>query len=252
MKDCRIFLHKSGILEWKISRPEKRNAINFNVIDGLGAALERAEKDPEVKVFVITGEGEHAFCSGGDLEEFHQLKTEEEAYTMLSMMGNNLYKLATLPKPTFALINGSAVGGGCELATACDFRIAKSGCKIGFIQGKLGITTGWGGASLLYEKLPVHTALKMLFEANTYFSEELLDAGFIHEVHSKINIDSAYQYLKEVLKTDVNVLMAYKHALISKWHASHLQNRIEQEIRKCAILWEKDEHHQAVDKFLTR
>ncbi|MGE8204193.1 enoyl-CoA hydratase/isomerase family protein [Heyndrickxia sp. NPDC080065] len=252
MKDFIINLHSSGILEWKINRPEKRNAVNFNVIAGLETVLDRAENDNNVKALVITGEGEYAFCSGGDLDEFHQLKTEEEAYSMLSKMGLNLYRLATLSKPTLALINGTAVGGGCEIATACDFRIAKTGSKLGFIQGKLGITTGWGGASLLYEKIPSHSALKILLEANIYSAEELKELGFIHQVYPTVNVDTAYQFLREIVKNDMNVLKSYKQVLISRWQSTNLFSRIDQEIRQCSMLWEKEEHHQAVSKFLSK
>src|SRR4051812_19543202 len=105
---------QSGILLFTIKREEKRNAVNYAVMDGLKAAVERAKKD-DVRVLAITGEGEQAFCSGGDLSIFHALHTEREAYNMLAKMGDVLYKLATLPKPTVALLNGPAVGGGCEI-----------------------------------------------------------------------------------------------------------------------------------------
>nr|WP_058002542.1 enoyl-CoA hydratase/isomerase family protein [Heyndrickxia oleronia] len=252
MDDFIITSHPSGILEWRINRPEKRNAVNFNVIKGLEEALDWAEKDQQVKTLVITGTGKQAFCSGGDLVEFHQLKTSEEAYSMLSKMGNLLYRLATFIKPTLALINGSAVGGGCEIATACDFRIAKKECKMGFIQGRLGITTGWGGASILYEKLPPHEAMKILLEANTYSTDQLKELGFVQEVFEKIDIHTAEDYLSHILKNHLHVLMCYKEALVSKWQHSALQSRMEKEIRNCSILWEKEEHHQAVEKFRTR
>ncbi len=70
---------------------------------------------------------------------------------MLSKMGKILYDIATLPVPTIALINGAAVGGGCEIATACDFRLVAKDAKCGFIQGTLGITSGWGGGTYLFE-----------------------------------------------------------------------------------------------------
>ncbi|MGE6258640.1 enoyl-CoA hydratase/isomerase family protein [Heyndrickxia sporothermodurans] len=252
MKEYIISLHKSGILEWRICRPEKRNAINFNVIQGLETALTMVERDSNIKALVITGEGEQAFCSGGDLDEFHTLKTEEEALSMLSRMGNNLYKLATLSTPSLALINGTAVGGGCEIAAACDFRIARKGSKLGFIQGKLGITTGWGGASLLFEKIPIHIAFKILSEANTYAAEDLQKEGFIHQVKSEVNIGTAEGYLKEMLGVNANVIKSYKQAFVSKWKANDLKKRMENEIKRCAQLWEKDDHHQAVEKFRLR
>ena len=91
-----------GYLLFTITRSEKRNAINYEVMDGLTEAISLAN-DPAIKALVITGEGDHAFCSGGDLSVFHQLHTKEEAYAMLSKMSKILYSLLTLTKPTIAL-----------------------------------------------------------------------------------------------------------------------------------------------------
>lgn len=113
MKPYLLEEREQGCLLFTINRPEKRNAINFDVMDGLSEAINRTKK-PGVKALIITGAGEDAFSSGGDLSIFHQLKTEEEAYGMLSKMSNILYRLLTLPKPTIALINGTAVGGAAN------------------------------------------------------------------------------------------------------------------------------------------
>ena len=144
--------------------------------------MSEAAHDDEVKLLVLTGAGSEAFCSGGDLREFQDLHTEEEAFAMLSKMGEILYKLAVFPKPTIALINGSAFGGGCEIATACDFRLAKSGIKLGFVQGTLGITTGWGGASLLLEKNTRAKSVKLLLDAKIHKAEEAKEFGFVDEI----------------------------------------------------------------------
>jgi enoyl-CoA hydratase len=252
MEEYLITKHSTGILQWTINRPTKRNAINYNVMAGLEKVLNQAINDHEVKALVISGSGDQAFCSGGDLAEFHKLKTEEQSYRMLSKMGLLLFRLATLPKPTLALLNGPAVGGGCEIATACDFRIAKAGSVHGFIQGTLAITTGWGGASLLYEKLPPADALKLLSESKRMDAAYLMQLGFIHEIFSSVNMDHAYTYLSHILDTHQSVLSAYKKTLVSKWTHTNLKQRILEEIRQCAILWEKEEHHLAVQKFLAK
>ncbi|GIN91476.1 short-chain-enoyl-CoA hydratase [Siminovitchia terrae] len=244
--------YENGLLVWKINRPEKRNAINYEVMDGLDLMLNEAEGDPSIKAVAIIGEGERSFCSGGDVVQFHSLITEEQAYAMLSRMGNLLYRLAILPKPTVAVLNGSALGGGCELATACDMRIAKVGTDAGFIQANLAITTGWGGASLLYEKMNPSRALQILTEAQVLSAQELKSFGFINEIYEGNSLHALEKFMEDILSKEAGVLKSYKESLIEKFHASNLKQRMDQEIRRCAVLWAKDEHHQVVSSFLKR
>ncbi|WP_110929319.1 enoyl-CoA hydratase/isomerase family protein [Bacillus massiliglaciei] len=249
MKTLLIDKNDCGYLKITINRPEKRNAVNFQLMDELRTVLDEAERNPAVKILILTGSGTKAFCSGGDLGEFHSLHTEQEAYQMLSKMGSLVRDLAFLRKPTVAYLNGSAVGGGCEIAAACDFRIARSGVKLGFIQGTLGITTGWGGASLLLEKLPVQNALKMLMESGIYSAEEAMELGFISCISNETN---PALHLENLLKREAEILSSYKNILINKWEASGLKERMEEEIRKCAVLWASESHHQAVKDFLQK
>lgn len=250
MADYSISLKSKGLLIFKITRPEKRNAVSFQVIEGLEQLVDRAQTDPSVKAVMLTGSGQQSFCSGGDLDEFHALKTEEQALTMLSRMGNVLYRLATLSKPTLALLNGAAVGGGCEIASACDFRVAQKGAKLGFVQANLAITTGWGGASLLHERVRTPVALKILTDARLFTAEEMYEFGFVQEVVDQVTEETAFTYLENILRKDVGVLEAYKRVVIERFQATNLRERMTREIERCAILWEKDAHHEAVDRFL--
>ncbi len=238
-----------GLLLFTINRPEKRNAINYEVMEGLEKVIQKM-KNSSLKALIITGAGEKAFCSGGDLSVFHQLKTEEQAYSMLSKMSKILVDLLFLPKPTICLLNGTAIGGGCEVAAACDFRLAKTGIKAGFVQGSQAITTGWGGGTILLEKIAPQKALKLLMEAQTHDAESLVEYGFIDEVFEGDLLESCIAYLKNVLAIDGEVLQAYKSMLVRKWTASSLQTRIEQEVRACSKLWKSDSHHKVVNKFL--
>lgn len=243
-----------GIVWFTINRQEKRNAINYEVMDALQETIHLVEENDKVKVLVLTGAGQQAFCSGGDLSEFHRLHTKEEAYQMLSKMGAILYSLLTISKPTVALLNGSAVGGGCELATACDFRYAKTGIKAGFIQGTLGITTGWGGATMLFEKLPYTHALDLLLKARRMPSEQLHEYGWIHSLISenKEIKEECRKLLEPYLAQSAPVLRAYKQAAVQKWKTEEFRGRFFAEIEQCAVLWESDEHEEAVRTFLNR
>jgi enoyl-CoA hydratase len=249
--DYTIAKDEQGLIIFKIDRSEKRNAINYEVMEGLSKAILLAE-DPNVNALVITGSGEHAFCSGGDLSVFHLLQTKEEAYPMLSKMAEILYSLLTLSKPTVALINGTAIGGGCELATACDFRLARKGVKAGFVQGKQAITTGWGGGSILSEKLLPNSAMKLLMEADVYPVEYLKDLGFIDAVYDENSIDACKFFLEKILANDRKVPQSYKKIWINKWEQTKLRERMEEEVQNCASLWESDAHHRHVRTFINK
>lgn len=251
MKAYSIEKKSRGYLLFTITRNEKRNAINYEVMEGLKIAVHMAE-DPDVKALVITGSGDRAFCSGGDLSVFHALNTKEDAYHMLSKMSAILYSLLTLPKPTFALINGTAVGGGCELIAACDYRIARSGIKAGFVQGKQAITTGWGGGTMLAEKIGQSKAMKLLMDAELQPADYLKQIGFIDEIYEGDALLACENFLEKHFLLDQGALQAYKAIWIRKWVKSGLQERMEEEVQTCSLLWESEAHHAYVNHFLSK
>ncbi|WHY02277.1 enoyl-CoA hydratase/isomerase family protein [Neobacillus sp. DY30] len=242
---------EKGYLLFTIARSEKRNAINYDVMQGLTEVISLAH-DPTIKALVIMGEGNQAFCSGGDLSVFHLLKTKEEAYEMLSEMSHILYKMMTLTKPTIALLNGTAIGGGCELAIACDFRLAREGVKAGFVQGKQAITTGWGGGTILAEKLPAAHSMKLLMDAEIQTVENLKETGFIDHIYSNDDITACETFMEKLLAVELSVLESYKMMWISKWEENKLRERIEKEVRNCSVLWESDSHHKYVQNFISK
>ncbi|MCH1623893.1 enoyl-CoA hydratase/isomerase family protein [Ferdinandcohnia quinoae] len=242
---------KNGLVWFTINRPEKRNAIDYDVMDGLAKIINYVEENDSDKILIITGAGNKAFCSGGDLNAFHSLLTQEDAYKMLSKMGGILYKLLTLSKPTVALLNGVAIGGGCELATACDYRLGSTDGSVGFVQGRMGITTGWGGATMLLEKMPYENALQMLMSAEVFSAIDGYKKGFIHKVIGPDNLlGECEQFISKQIIHNINVLTAYKNVAIRKWQESNIKARMFEEIETCSHLWATKEHHTAVKEFL--
>ena len=240
-----------GIATFTIDRPEVRNAVNTGVVNGLESFLDQIEKNPAVSIAVITGSGEQAFCSGGDLSEYHSLRSAEESFPMLSRMAGLLYRLATLPMPTIALVNGTAVGGGCELATACDYRLVSIKARAGFIQGTLAITTGWGGATLLFEKDGKHDrVLRLLSEARVHTAEEMLAFEWATEIYEGTAKEGLAQFLEKMSQIHSTVHKAYKTIAVRKWTADFIRDRMLEEARQCSILWESEAHHEAVARFL--
>ena len=236
-----------------INRPDIHNAINDEVMKGFKEALQFIELNQQIGYFVITGEGEKSFCSGGDLSVFHALRTEEEALNMLNQMGEILYKVATLPIPTIALMNGTAVGGGCEIASACDFRIMKESAKAGFIQGTLAITSGWGGATYLLQRGLRHDqAMKLLIDAKPMSAIELKDIGFISKLYTDDKWAALAEFTENFSGIHQSVLRSYKQLMVREWASNGIKERVQEEINQCARLWEADEHHEAVQRFLTK
>lgn len=244
---------RNGIIIFEINRPAIHNAINMEVLEGFKELVHTVKSDSSIKLAVITGAGDKSFCSGGDLSVLHELKTERESYEMLSEAATILYDVATLTIPTLALVNGTAVGGGCEIATLCDYRLVKKEAKCGFIQGQLAITSGWGGGTYLWEKGMRHDhTLQMLTEAVPYSSEKLQAIGWATEVFEGNKYNALEAFIQKMLKPHKTVLKAYKMQLIRKWHQTKLFERIMEEVRTCSVLWEQEAHHQAVDSFLSK
>ena len=245
-------IHNNHLI-FTINRPEKHNAINDEVMVGLQKALDVIKENKQIGCFIITGAGEKSFCSGGDLSVFHALRTEEQAYAMLSKMGKILYEVATLPIPTIALMNGTAVGGGCEIAIACDYRIVHKNAKAGFIQGKLAITTGWGGGTYLMQRgLRYDRALKMLMDANPLVSEELAANGFASTLYEGDKWEALNRFTEPLNAIQPEVLKAYKQIELRKWQTLNVRQQVMDEIATCAKLWEDDAHHDAVNQFLSK
>ncbi|WP_017151164.1 enoyl-CoA hydratase/isomerase family protein [Bacillus bingmayongensis] len=242
---------KEDVMWITLNRPKNHNAIDNEMMNTLEKLIKEIRRADWIKCVVITGNGK-SFCAGGDLEEFHGLKTERAAYEVLERMGRVLYDIMTLPVPTVALINGAAIGGGCELAAACDYRFASKDAVIGFIQGNLGIITGWGGAAILHEKVCYYQAIIMLCSAHRFSAEKASEYGFVNEIFLGDVMKSCHKWLDNMIVPNIKVQKAYKAVAIRKWEESNLRERMKEEITECARLWESEEHSQAIAAFLKK
>lgn len=160
-----------GVLTVTLQRPESRNALNLALIAEIGETFARWHEREDIVVAVLTGAGEKAFCAGGDLKELMAIREAPEAAAFATSTRAALDRIRRFPVPVVAVVNGDALGGGAELALACDIRIATANARIGFLQSSLGITTSWGGGSDLFRLVPSGKAVHLLATA------ELMTAG---------------------------------------------------------------------------
>ncbi|SFB18763.1 Enoyl-CoA hydratase/carnithine racemase [Lentibacillus halodurans] len=242
---------EQGYGEIMLNRPEKMNAISNEMVRLFRNALEDAKHQP-IKFLVITAASDRMFCSGGDLQDLHGDMNSDEAFHMLYPMKEVLYEIASFPVPTICLLNGNAVGGGCEIATACDFRIARANTTFGFVQTNLGITPGWGGGTLLYKKVHPVFAFQWLMEGETHEGAYLHRQGWIQKNVSADEWNNQETLLKLYLTKSMEQMKILKKQYKKKISILSLSAQMDDEVRNCAELWETKKHQYAVSQFLSR
>lgn len=159
-----------------INRPEARNALSLSLVKELNDIVFALKEETSLRALVITGEGEKAFSAGADLKERSNM-TEEEALHFVETIQGTFQKLAELPVPTIAAINGDAFGGGLELALACDMRAISEHALIGLTECSLGIIPGAGGTQRLPRLVGPSRAMEFIFMAKRLDAKEAIEFG---------------------------------------------------------------------------
>ncbi len=168
-----------NIAVFTLNRPEVHNAINAQVQAGLRAAFESVRDDPEVGAVIITGAGDASFAAGADIGQLR----DYDLRTGLTAAMQGLYDLVEgFEKPTIAAVNGNALGGGCELAMACDIRIASDTARFGLPETTLSVLPGAGGTQRLARLIGVGRALEMVLTGRAIRADEALAAGLVTSV----------------------------------------------------------------------
>ena len=180
-----------------INRPEALNALNTQVITDLSAVLDDIQKDDDVYVVVITGEG-RSFVAGADIAEMRDLGAYP-AKVFLSHGSKTFLKLENLKKPTIAAINGFCLGGGCELAMACDIRIASAKAKFGQPEVGLGITPGFGGTQRLARLVSPGMAKQLIYTARNIKADEALRIGLVNAVYPAEELLAAAEKMADTI-----------------------------------------------------
>ena len=186
--DTLLVTIENGIATIVINRPDKRNALNASVRREIIEALDALRTQNEARVIVFTGAGEKAFIAGADIGEFAERTPVEQRAVMEERRVFD--EIAAFPKPTIAMINGYAFGGGCELALACDIRIAARSAKLGQPEIKLGILPGGGGTQRLPRLVGNGRALRMILTGDAVTADEAARIGLVDEVVADAELQS--------------------------------------------------------------
>ena len=185
-----------GVCVVTIDRQDALNALNVETLTELRDRLREVAADQSVRAVVLTGAGEKAFVAGADIKYMSGLSPEDaKGWGALGHEAGRL--LETMPKPTIAAINGFALGGGCELALACDIRYASSRAKLGQPEINLGIVPGWGGTQRLARVCGVGVAKELIFTGRTIDAEEALRIGLVNALADPV-LDKALETAREL------------------------------------------------------
>jgi enoyl-CoA hydratase/carnithine racemase len=180
MPDLRVQIAR-GVATVVIDRPQARNALAVRTMVEIDDALTEIQAS-KARVLVVRGAGDRAFCAGGDLKELERMRSADDAAAMAVRMRTTLDRITAMSIPVVAALNGDALGGGAELALACDFRIAAAHARIGFTQISLGLMPAWGASERLAALVGRGQALHMLLTGRVLMPAEALDAGLVEEV----------------------------------------------------------------------
>jgi enoyl-CoA hydratase len=167
-----------------INRPDKLNALNKTVFDELEQAVDALDKDDNLKAAIITGAGEKAFVAGADIKEFSTF-TKEQAEKLSKRGQDVFFKIENHRKPIIAAVNGFALGGGCELAMSCHFRICSDNAKFGQPEVNLGLIAGYGGTQRLTQLVGKGKSMELHLSGGLLNAQEALQWGLVNYVTSK-------------------------------------------------------------------
>ncbi len=251
MTDCIHFhISEEGLALLQVERPEARNALNWAAQEAFAQAVTAVAHAPHARVLIITGSGDKAFVAGGDLKELADHPEPEAGLRLNQVMSQALAQLTELPIPVIAAVNGDAFGGGCEILTACDLRLAAPHARFSFAQVKVGLTSGWGGTARLVRLIGQSAAMELLLTGRLIDATEATRLGLIHR------LAPAGQQVLDVARAWATELMALpRHALANTKSlvrtASHFSpaETYAAETRLFTQLWASPDHLEALAAF---
>ena len=239
-----------GVALLTINRPEALNAMNAGMLEELSEAAERVENDDEVRVLVITGTG-RAFIAGADIAYMRGL-TPQQAKAWSELGQKTVGKLENMKKPVIAAVNGYALGGGTELALACDIRVASDKAVFGQPEVKLGMIAGFGGTQRLPRLVGPGLAKEMLFTGDHYDAEAALRMGLVNRVVPADELlDFCLDLAKRIAGRGTRAVRLSKEA-VNHGLGLDLENALRLESDLYGLVFSTDEPREGCSAFLEK
>lgn len=246
-----IYEKNEKIATITLNRPEALNALNKDVIEEVLRALEDAGDDENIRVVILTGAGEKAFSAGADIKSmrgFNSLKARE-----LSLMGEKLCNaIENLEKPVIAAINGYALGGGLEVAMACDIRIASENAKMGQTEINIGLIPGWGGTQRLTRLIGKTKAKELIFTGKIIDAKTAEKIGLVNMVVPTDKFAETVREFASELATKAPIALKIAKSLINKGADISLNAAIALEREGFSVVGSTEDLQEGVSAFIEK
>ncbi|HEY3027835.1 MAG TPA: enoyl-CoA hydratase-related protein [Pyrinomonadaceae bacterium] len=233
-----------------INRPEKRNALNIKTREEGAAVLEWLQEDDNVRVVVITGAGDKAFIAGADIAEFAGRTALMQRAVML---GRSLFTaIDVFPKPVIAMINGYCLGGGCELALACDLRIASEAASFGQPEINLGIIPGGGGTQRLTRLIGEGKAMEMILTGEIIDAQTAFNLGLVNHVVPADQLAAKTMEIANRIAEKSPIALRLAKEAVKLASRSNLDEGLRREVDLFALCFSSEDKNEGVGAFLEK
>ena len=245
------FQKKDAIATIELHRPQKKNSLNTELRRELEECLKELTNDRNVRVAIITG-GEEIFCAGADISEIQESTSAESAYRHSREFQILCDQIEGLPQPVVAAVSGYALGGGCELALACDFRIASTTAKFGLPEIKIGAFPGGGGTQRLPRLIGASKAKELIFTGDPITAEEALALGLVMKIVPKEKLLEEAKSFAAKLAALPRLALQSSKSLINRGLEMELNSALELEARSFGTLAMTHDLHEGTLAFLEK
>lgn len=246
-----LFEAKDRVGVITLHRPKALNALNTELLQELSNLLDHIKEDKSVEVVIITGSGEKAFVAGADITEMQKLTAIEGRN--FGKIGQDVFnKLENLPQPVIAAINGFALGGGCELAMACDVRIASEKAKFGQPEVSLGIAPGFGGTQRLPRLIGKGRAKELIFTGDIIDAGEAYRMGLVNKVVAPEELMNTAQVLAEKILSRAPVAVQLSKAAINEGLNMDLASGIAYEAEIFGLCFATEDQKEGMTAFVEK
>jgi enoyl-CoA hydratase len=241
----------SGIATIVLNRPEALNAFNTDQLRLLHDALKGVREDRSIRAVILTGAGDRAFAAGADIKVMAGLSKAEGIE--FARLGHSMaYAIESLPVPVIAAVNGFALGGGCELALACDIRLASEDAVFGQPEVSIGVPPGWGGSQRLPRLIGPGLAAEMIFTGRRVDAAEALRIGLVNAVYPKGElIAKAGELAEKIAANSPRALAAAKTAMQAAFNGG-IASGLDTEARLFGDSFETKDQREGMQAFIEK